>query len=176
MLIPFKSLHNLLSQYQLLKSLEGMIQDCYKSFDASIATAKELEDYRYLHHLITQREENEKKYVFFWDYRHNLPTVLLNNVDVSVEVLVKISFDHKRTMPQSCFIDLIENIGDREKMDKALIQKSIAKFNALYSSREKLYKLEHEKIQRNEPCPCGSGQKYKNCHGNKVVTPAAESK
>ena len=23
----------------------------------------------------------------------------------------------------------------------------------------------HKKIQRNEPCPCGSGKKYKNCHG-----------
>jgi len=22
-----------------------------------------------------------------------------------------------------------------------------------------------KKIGRNEPCPCGSGKKYKNCHG-----------
>ena len=22
-----------------------------------------------------------------------------------------------------------------------------------------------EKIGRNDPCPCGSGKKYKNCHG-----------
>jgi preprotein translocase subunit SecA len=22
-----------------------------------------------------------------------------------------------------------------------------------------------EKVQRNAPCPCGSGKKYKNCHG-----------
>ena len=25
--------------------------------------------------------------------------------------------------------------------------------------------LKHEKIGRNDPCPCGSGKKYKNCHG-----------
>jgi preprotein translocase subunit SecA len=24
---------------------------------------------------------------------------------------------------------------------------------------------EQEKIGRNDPCPCGSGQKYKKCHG-----------
>ena len=24
----------------------------------------------------------------------------------------------------------------------------------------------HKKIKRNEPCPCGSGKKYKLCHGN----------
>jgi uncharacterized protein YecA (UPF0149 family) len=25
-----------------------------------------------------------------------------------------------------------------------------------------------EKIGRNDPCPCGSGKKYKNCHGKNV--------
>ena len=25
-----------------------------------------------------------------------------------------------------------------------------------------------KKIGRNEPCPCGSGKKYKNCHGKAV--------
>jgi preprotein translocase subunit SecA len=24
-----------------------------------------------------------------------------------------------------------------------------------------------EKINRNDPCPCGSGKKYKQCHGKK---------
>ena len=27
---------------------------------------------------------------------------------------------------------------------------------------------EHHKIGRNEPCPCGSGKKYKHCHGSKA--------
>jgi preprotein translocase subunit SecA len=27
------------------------------------------------------------------------------------------------------------------------------------------YVREHRKIGRNEPCPCGSGKKYKHCHG-----------
>ena len=25
-----------------------------------------------------------------------------------------------------------------------------------------------EKVGRNDPCPCGSGKKYKNCHGKNV--------
>ena len=25
------------------------------------------------------------------------------------------------------------------------------------------------KVSRNEPCPCGSGQKYKHCHGKIAV-------
>jgi preprotein translocase subunit SecA len=27
------------------------------------------------------------------------------------------------------------------------------------------YVREGRKVGRNEPCPCGSGQKYKHCHG-----------
>ena len=27
------------------------------------------------------------------------------------------------------------------------------------------YKREHPKVGRNQPCPCGSGKKYKHCHG-----------
>ncbi|MDX8407904.1 MAG: preprotein translocase subunit SecA [Mariprofundaceae bacterium] len=29
------------------------------------------------------------------------------------------------------------------------------------------YKREHAKVGRNEPCPCGSGKKYKQCHGKR---------
>lgn len=36
----------------------------------------------------------------------------------------------------------------------------------------KKYRKEHiavsNKVGRNEPCPCGSGKKYKNCHGKAV--------
>ncbi|PJA32333.1 MAG: preprotein translocase subunit SecA, partial [Zetaproteobacteria bacterium CG_4_9_14_3_um_filter_53_7] len=27
------------------------------------------------------------------------------------------------------------------------------------------YKRDHPKVGRNDPCPCGSGKKYKQCHG-----------
>ena len=26
-----------------------------------------------------------------------------------------------------------------------------------------------KKVGRNDPCPCGSGKKYKNCHGKGIV-------
>jgi preprotein translocase subunit SecA len=29
------------------------------------------------------------------------------------------------------------------------------------------YKRQSEKIGRNDPCPCGSGKKYKQCHGKR---------
>jgi len=40
--------------------------------------------------------------------------------------------------------------------------------------------IRREKIGRNDPCPCGSGKKYKKCHGAGGTTasgpPAAGSK
>jgi preprotein translocase subunit SecA len=32
-------------------------------------------------------------------------------------------------------------------------------------SNPRQVKRRHRKIGRNEPCPCGSGLKYKRCHG-----------
>lgn len=32
-------------------------------------------------------------------------------------------------------------------------------------SKPETYKREQPKVGRNDPCPCGSGKKYKNCHG-----------
>ncbi|WP_249967707.1 SEC-C metal-binding domain-containing protein, partial [Histophilus somni] len=31
-----------------------------------------------------------------------------------------------------------------------------------------LHEKSEHKIGRNEPCPCGSGKKYKHCHGSKA--------
>ena len=31
--------------------------------------------------------------------------------------------------------------------------------------------IRRERIGRNDPCPCGSGKKYKKCHGAAVAAP-----
>ena len=36
------------------------------------------------------------------------------------------------------------------------------------SSREETVKGTVPRVGRNEPCPCGSGKKYKHCHGKLV--------
>ncbi len=33
-----------------------------------------------------------------------------------------------------------------------------------------------EKVGRNEPCPCGSGKKYKNCHMNSEAAKGGKNK
>jgi preprotein translocase subunit SecA len=34
-------------------------------------------------------------------------------------------------------------------------------------SKPETFKRDEKKVGRNEPCPCGSGKKYKHCHGKK---------
>ena len=37
--------------------------------------------------------------------------------------------------------------------------------DALRPARQAAQPVRSDKVGRNEPCPCGSGQKYKRCHG-----------
>ncbi|MBQ9633188.1 MAG: SEC-C domain-containing protein, partial [Lachnospiraceae bacterium] len=47
-----------------------------------------------------------------------------------------------------------------------------AKKKALYLEQKKSHTVRvGKKIGRNEPCPCGSGKKYKFCHGRKGAEP-----
>ena len=67
---------------------------------------------------------------------------------------------------------LFENLLEKIKID---IIKFLLNLNIVLTSEKKdKQKLSTEekndtkkkKIQRNEKCPCGSGKKYKHCHGN----------
>lgn len=42
---------------------------------------------------------------------------------------------------------------------------AFAKQNANDPDTAKVAGIAREKVGRNEPCPCGSGKKYKKCHG-----------
>jgi len=33
-------------------------------------------------------------------------------------------------------------------------------------AKPETFKRQDKKVKRNDPCPCGSGKKYKQCHGN----------
>ncbi|MGL5021164.1 MAG: SEC-C metal-binding domain-containing protein, partial [Mycoplasmatales bacterium] len=53
---------------------------------------------------------------------------------------------------------------------KVEAQAMINKLNQLHNKsevnrKETIVKTETVKVGRNEDCPCGSGKKYKNCHG-----------
>ena len=45
---------------------------------------------------------------------------------------------------------------------------------AIFLDQKKSHTVHVLKIGRNEPCPCGSGKKYKFCHGKKGAEPLSE--
>ena len=44
-------------------------------------------------------------------------------------------------------------------------KKTLSDFNKRGITTEGIQIKKGEKVGRNSPCPCGSGKKYKNCHG-----------
>lgn len=47
--------------------------------------------------------------------------------------------------------------------DSVITGDQLAKLRALYNRKPKQMVRKHAKVGRNEPCPCGSGKKFKNC-------------
>ncbi|MCI5675626.1 MAG: preprotein translocase subunit SecA [Ezakiella sp.] len=59
------------------------------------------------------------------------------------------------------FLRLLFHVEDPEKVEKRRVDKNIK----MGSSPQTTVKRSVPKVGRNDPCPCGSGKKYKNCHG-----------
>jgi preprotein translocase subunit SecA len=61
----------------------------------------------------------------------------------------------------------VENVN-YQHADASGMQQSVTDESAQSAddqSTAQPYQREHEKIGRNDPCYCGSGKKYKQCHG-----------
>ncbi|MGC7560822.1 preprotein translocase subunit SecA [Pasteurella sp. PK-2025] len=56
--------------------------------------------------------------------------------------------------------------AERQRQEMAQRENAAMQFNGA-DSTEAPIEVDH-KIGRNEPCPCGSGKKYKHCHGSKA--------
>lgn len=54
-----------------------------------------------------------------------------------------------------------------ENMERQKVAEDESAYHGSSEEEEKKKKpvVKHEKVGRNDPCPCGSGKKYKNCHG-----------
>jgi preprotein translocase subunit SecA len=59
------------------------------------------------------------------------------------------------------------NAADVEQQDNAgaIAQHEEPVADSEAAEESNTVEREGEKVGRNDPCPCGSGKKYKNCHG-----------
>jgi preprotein translocase subunit SecA len=68
-----------------------------------------------------------------------------------------------RTRQASTTIDALEKEFQRKKAREL----EAASRSGGGDSSEAAQRRTGEKVGRNDPCPCGSGKKYKKCHGEK---------
>ncbi len=80
--------------------------------------------------------------------------------DEDEEALVAASSEQRRAA-QSAVEDFTRNI--QRKKDKELAELQFV--GGSDSTAEKKQAVSEKKAGRNDPCPCGSGKKYKKCHG-----------
>jgi len=66
---------------------------------------------------------------------------------------------------QNSMLDLTRNIQRKKERELQQLQ-----FVGGESSGQKQPVIAADKVGRNDPCPCGSGKKYKKCHGAQVTT------
>ncbi len=65
------------------------------------------------------------------------------------------------TRQASTTIDALEKEFQRKKQREL----DVAQFAGAGDARQAVQRRTGEKVGRNDPCPCGSGKKYKKCHG-----------
>jgi preprotein translocase subunit SecA len=64
---------------------------------------------------------------------------------------------------QASFVDLTRNIQRQKDQEMQTILTAHTTANAGQSGDGPV--IRGDKVGRNDPCPCGSGKKYKKCHG-----------
>ena len=85
------------------------------------------------------------------------------------ESVVKQAQQDLRDLEENKVVDLTNSTDEHaaEKMkqfeDSVITGDQLAQIRALYNRRPKQLVRKYKKIGRNEPCPCGSGKKYKKC-------------
>ena len=69
----------------------------------------------------------------------------------------------KRTMSKA--VKTTESRGDYDESEQAAARQASENAN---QKEERQPVVKEKKISRNDPCPCGSGKKYKHCHGKEA--------
>jgi len=84
-------------------------------------------------------------------------TELLDTIDIEiVKSLSSVTINENTDASEVEQQDNAEVVAQHIETDEA---------EAVVSEKQQTIEREENKVGRNDPCPCGSGKKYKNCHG-----------
>jgi preprotein translocase subunit SecA len=86
----------------------------------------------------------------------------VGNPDEGSEELESVTSPEQQQAARSSIEDFTRNIRRKKERELAELQMMGAGGNGAAASAPV---VKGEKVGRNDPCPCGSGKKYKKCHG-----------
>ena len=149
---------------------EGIGLRSYGQKDPLVEYKKE--SYRLFQAMMDRIEDETVRYLYFLRFEQqspSLPFVLdeegMVDDDATEEMRLleqsKAAEEDKRRQAQSAVQDMTRNI--QRQHEKEL--KELQFMSATSSTASQTVTNAAPKVGRNDPCPCGSGKKYKKCHG-----------
>ncbi len=156
------------SVYNAIKIRDGILDEVFRQYDAKVADATENGiDFHEVERVVLLRNVDSKwmdhidslhrlrKGIGLMAYGQKDPVIAYKNnaIDMFDEMIDAINRDTVATLCKGVLRANVER--------KKVAEESSTNENKTVVNKDK-------KIGRNDPCPCGSGRKYKNCCGNNV--------
>lgn len=165
MLISFKIVYSVLKQGYTVQSKKEFLEANKEEINESLVTAHSIEDYQYLS-VMTDKTNNYDNFMIVYSPTRSIPPIIIekdksltlyefSNLYCHSEGLIDITIFYKAVAKESRSQD----------MDPT---SHLLQFDMYVERIKGFKKFTETKVQRNDPCPCGSGKKYKNCHGVNV--------
>jgi len=156
------------SVYNAIKIRDGILDEVFRQYDAKVADATENGiDFHEVERVVLLRNVDSKwmdhidslhrlrKGIGLMAYGQKDPVIAYKNnaIDMFDEMIDAINRDTVATLCKGVLRANVER--------KKVAEESSTNENKTVVNKDK-------KIGRNDPCPCGSGRKYKNCCGNNL--------
>ena len=138
----------------VLETFRHHIEDLVKNEFEKVITLQVLDRY-WMEHINTMSHLREGIHLRGYAQEDPLRAYTMEGYDLFDQMLQRIDKDVSITLIKA---EIRQNIERKEKQKKNY--KQTIQIKKIQNTTKK-----SKKIGRNDPCPCGSGKKYKQCHG-----------
>jgi uncharacterized protein YchJ len=163
MLISYKTVYSVLQYGYKIQSKKEFLEANKEEIKNSFTTAELIEDYEYLSVMTDEAVNNHDNLMIVYSpNRLILPTIIEKDKSLTLYEFSKLFCDAETRIDKTIFYQAIEKEAISQDMEPTSL---LLQFDIYVDNIKGFRKLTETKVQRNDPCPCGSGEKYKNCHG-----------
>ncbi len=133
------------------------------------------ESFKLFQDMMDRIEDETVRYLYFLRFEQNAPTMPfvldeegMKDDEASAEMQAaeeaRLAEERQKRLAQSAVQDMTKNIQRQHEKE----MKALQMLGTSVAEAPKKAAPAAPKVGRNDPCPCGSGKKYKKCHGTDV--------